>query len=355
MAAALGPMVGRIILDHFSWRAIFIINLPIAIAAFTVIWTRVPEARFTPERRIDWLGGGLAVIWLGALAYGLTALGEPSKSPIPGLFAIGVGCGGLFVFLVHESKTASPMMPLALSSKILSGVNGLNLFLYFALAGALFFLPAVLIDAHGYSATLAGSVFLPFTVVLAIVSRAVGPLTKRYGLRLLLTLGPVLTAISFALLPPATADGSFWFAVAPVMMLMGIGMGITVTPHSTAVMNAVSTDRAGVASAVNNSVSRVASLVAVASLGIAATAGFRQALAHTPAPDQVVALLRNAGVGALAQASRNVDPSLRPDLVRLGSVVTLRGFALVATSSSVFALIGALVAFLTVGDRTRAQ
>jgi MFS family permease len=340
------------ILDHAPWRAIFFINLPLATAAFLVTAIRVPEARFTPGRKMDWSGGCLAVLWLGTLAYGLTAMGEANSDRVLSVIAIVLGCFGLLAFLVHEAATSSPMMPVALfSSALFLGVNGLTFFLYFALSGALFFLPSVLIDAHGYSATLAGSVFLPFTLVVAILSRIAGNLTQRLGLRFLLTLGPALTAVSFLLLIPATGEGSFWSAVVPVMALMGIGMGITVTPLSTAVMNAVPTDRAGVASAVNNAISRVAGLVAVASLGVAASTGFRQALAGATAPDRVIAVLNAFGVGALAQAEQHIEPSMRAELIGLGSAATLRGFAFVALISAGGAGFGALVAFSTVGRR----
>jgi predicted MFS family arabinose efflux permease len=299
---------------------------------------------------MDWFGGGLAVLWLGALAYGLTAMGEAHSDQILAVSATALGVLGLLAFLFHERVTRSPMMPLALfSSTLFLAVNSLTFFLYFALTGALFFLPTVLIDSHGYSATLAGSVFLPFTLVLAVMSRLAGTLTKRFGLRILLILGPAVTAASFLLLMPATANGSFWTAVVPVMAMMGIGMGITVTPLSTAVMNAVPTDRAGVASAVNNAISRVAGLIAVASLGIAASTGFRQVLVSATAPDHMIAVLNAFGFGALAQAATHIEPPMRSALVAIGSTATLRGFAFVAIISAASAAFGTLLVFFTVG------
>ena len=114
---------------------------------------------------------------------------------------------------------------------------------------------------------------------MAFLSRAGGVLVTRFGVRTLLTVGPVVTGASFALLIPAIADGRYWIAIVPVMMLMGFGMGITIAPLSTTVMNAVSTARAGIASGINNAISRIAGLLAVAGLGVVATLGFRHSVA----------------------------------------------------------------------------
>jgi MFS family permease len=184
----------------------------------------------------------------------------------------------LGLFVRHERRCAAPMMPLDLFRvSAFANVNALTLLLYFALGGALFFLPTALIEAHGYSAAKAGSVFLPFTLVMAVLSRLGGAMADRFGTRMLLTAGPVITGVGFALLAPAVLHGGYWLAVVPVMAVMGFGMGITVAPLSTTVMNAVPDEHIGVASGVNNAISRVAGLVAVAGLGVIATLGFRQA------------------------------------------------------------------------------
>jgi len=155
-----------------------------------------------------------------------------------------------------------------------NGVNALTLLLYFALSGAIFFLPSTLIQRHGWSAAEAGSIFLGFTAMLAFLSRFGGAIADRFGVRIPLTVGPAVTAAGFAALAPAVAFGDYWTAIVPTMLLMGVGMGITVAPLSTAVMATAPAGQTGVASAINNAVARVAGLLAVASLGAIVGEGF---------------------------------------------------------------------------------
>jgi MFS family permease len=217
------------------------------------------------------------------------------------------------------------MMPLDLFRvSAFANVNALTLLLYFALSGALFFLPAALIEAHGYSAAKAGSVFLPFTILMAVLSRLGGVMADRFGTRMLLTMGPLITALSFALLAPAVLHGGYWLAVVPVMAVMGLGMGITVAPLSTTVMNAVPDERIGVASGINNAISRVAGLIAVAGLGIVATFGFRQAALWT-APE-MADLFARATFGALPPMSASPPDALR----EIYATAMIGGFGLVA-------------------------
>ncbi|EIM25291.1 MFS transporter [Microvirga lotononidis] len=280
IAAALGPILGGWLIDVGPWQAIFWINVPVAVLAFWLCWRQVPESPVSGQAAMDWLGAVLAVAALGLVAYGLTALGDRGSHRIVAVLLTLAGLALLGLFLRHEKRCVAPMMPLDLFRvSAFANVNVLTLLLYFALGGALFFLPTALIEAHGYSAAKAGSVFLPFTLVMAVLSRLGGVMADRFGTRLLLTVGPLVTGLSFALLAPAILHGGYWVAVVPAMTVMGLGMGITVAPLSTTVMNAVPDERIGVASGVNNAISRVAGLVAVAGLGIVATLGFRQAAA----------------------------------------------------------------------------
>lgn len=280
IAAAFGPILGGWLIDIGPWQAIFWINLPVAALALWLCWRHVPESPALEDATMDWLGAVLAVLGLGLLAYGLTALGEGESQRGIALLLAMAGAVILVLFVLHERRSAAPMMPLDLFRiPAFANVNALTLLLYFALSGALFFLPTALIEAHGYSAARAGSVFLPFTLVMAVLSRLGGILADRFGTRMLLTVGPLITALSFALLAPAVYHGGYWLAVVPVMAVMGLGMGITVAPLSTTVMNAAPADRIGVASGINNAISRVAGLIAVAGLGVIATLGFQYAAA----------------------------------------------------------------------------
>ncbi|UVF19911.1 MFS transporter [Microvirga terrae] len=324
IAAALGPILGGWLIDIGPWQAIFWINVPIAALALWLCATHVPESPVARATAMDWLGGVLAVASLGLLAYGLTALGErESHKGFAALLALG-GAMTLGLFIRHETRGAAPMMPLDLfHASAFANVNALTLLLYFALSGALFFLPTALIEAHGYSAAKAGSVFLPFTVLMAVLSRLGGTMADRFGTRMLLTAGPLITALSFALLAPAVLHGGYWIAIVPVMALMGLGMGITVAPLSTTVMNAVPDARIGVASGINNAVSRVAGLVAVAGLGVVATVGFRRTAAWSG--PELADRFAEATFGALP--SSVASDGIVQDLY---ATATIGGFGLVA-------------------------
>ena len=254
----------------------------------------------------------------------------------------------LVVFVIWEAITPAPMMPLGLfANRMFSGVNVLTLLLYFALAGALFFLPTALIQAHHYPAALAGF-GLPALrhrdgAAVALRRRPFGP-DRRAPLPS--PWGPILTGISFLLLLPAVANGAFWTAMVPTMLLMGLGMGITVAPLSTAVMNAAPEARRGAASGINNAVARVAGLIAVASLGIAVTYGFDGVLAG--AADDAARLVREAGFGGNMGAVDGTDPAA---LRALWSEATISGFSAVALVCGVFAIAGGLIGWLFTGSR----
>jgi EmrB/QacA subfamily drug resistance transporter len=272
IAAALGPLLGGWLIDHAPWQTIFLINLPIAASAVAIVVAGVADLPAGRDAPMDWLGALLAVAGLGGVALGLTLLGEARTGASNA--ALGSGACGLALlalFVLWESRAPAPMMPPGLfRSRQISGVNALTLLLYFALSGAIFFLPSTLIQADGWSAAEAGSIFMAFTIMLAILSRFGGAIADRFGVRLPLTVGPAITAASFALLGPAAANGDYWRAIVPTMLLMGLGMGVTVAPLSTAVMNGAPAGQSGIASAINNAVARVAGLIAVASLGLVA-------------------------------------------------------------------------------------
>ncbi|WP_262270306.1 MFS transporter [Microvirga yunnanensis] len=335
IAAALGPILGGWLIDVGPWQAIFWINVPVAALALWLCATHVPESPVARAAAMDWLGGALAIAALGLLAYGLTALGErESHKGLAALLAL-AGAAMLGLFIRHEARAAAPMMPLDLFHvSAFANVNALTLLLYFALAGALFFLPTALIEAHGYSAARAGSVFLPFTILMAVLSRLGGVMADRFGTRMLLTAGPLITALSFALLAPAVLHGGYWIAIVPVMALMGLGMGITVAPLSTTVMNAVPDARIGVASGINNAVSRVAGLIAVAALGVVATIGFRRTAAWSD-PD-LADRFAQATFGALP--SSDAQAGAVRDLY---ATATTGGFGLVALICAAAATAGA--------------
>jgi EmrB/QacA subfamily drug resistance transporter len=269
IATAIGPVVGGWLIDHVSWRAAFFLNIPLAV--IVLVLSRFIEESRDPSRtkRIDWLGALLAVIGLGGVVFGLLEwprLG-PGHPPVIGSLALGVV--SLALLVIVERRAQNPMLPLDLfRSRTFTLANALTLLLYGALGVVFFLLPLYLIQVEHYSATAAGAALVPFAVIMFALSRWAGGLVARVGPRLPLTLGPVIAAIGVVLFARGGADASYWTTVFPAVCLLGLGMTITVAPLTTTVMGAVDSHHAGVASGINNTVARVAGLLAIAVFGV---------------------------------------------------------------------------------------
>src|ERR1700733_1415976 len=289
LTTALGPVVGGWLVDTLSWRAIFFINVPLAIMALLLALRWVPESRDESARGVDWIGSALAVLGLGLLAYGLTAASSAGWAQATVIGSLGGSGLALVLLLRWEAHTAQPMLPLRLfRSATFSGANAITLLLYFGLTGEVFFLPFYLIDIQGYSATGAGAAFLPFSLIMAGLSRWAGGLNDRYGARALLVAGSLVVVLGTALFALPTPGEHYWSSVLPGMTVWGFGMALSVAPLTTTVMRSAGDRYAGAASGINNATARIAGMLAVALLGVAAVGVFRTALdqrlqaLHTP-------------------------------------------------------------------------
>ncbi len=279
ITAALGPVLGGYLVENVSWRAAFLINVPLAIVVLWIVYRHVPESRDLKARKLDIPGAMLGTLGLGGVVFGLiesqnSGFGDPLV-----LVSLALGVVALAAFVVVESRVDEPMLPLSLfRSRNFSGANLLTLFLYAGLGGALYFLPFNLIQVHGYSATAAGSGFLPFIVITFVMSRWAGGLVTRYGAKLPLMIGPTIAAAGFLLFAVPGTEGSYWTTFFPAIVVQGFGMALVIAPLTTTAMNSVSGGHSGLASGVNNAVSRTASLLAIPVLGIFVFVAFSAAL-----------------------------------------------------------------------------
>lgn len=279
---ALGPILGGWLAQNLSWRFVFFINVPIAAFVLATLYWRIPESRkINVNGKIDILGSLLAIISLGCIVFGLVDSGNVGFGSIKVIIPLVVGGVSLIAFIVYEGISRNPMMPLGLfKSRTFSGANFISFLYWGAWSGAIFFIPFNLIQLQGYSAAGVGVAFFPLIIALFLFSTWAGGLVATYGARPPLIAGTLTAAVGFYLFTLPSVGGSYWTTFFPAITVLGIGMAIIISPLTTAVMSAVELDDSGIASGINNTVGRIAGLLAIAVMGVFALGTFNRNLNH---------------------------------------------------------------------------
>ena len=294
LTSSLGPALGGLIIDHFGWRAAFGINIPLIALVLYATYFHVQESRdesFSGE--LDLVGAALNTLGLGAMTFGLIGASTYGWTDLRGGGAVAIGALLFAAFLFVERRVKHPLLPLSIfSSTTFTGINLATLFLYGALGANFYELPLVMMQGHGYTATQAAISTLPLIACIVLLSRFGAGLARRVGRRATLTVGPLIVAFGFASLAMLEPMPSYWTGFFPGLLLIGVGMGFTVAPLTSTAIDSADSRHMGLASGVNNAVSRIAGLLAIACVAIVMTMGFNRALDAQLATAQVTPALR---------------------------------------------------------------
>ena len=366
MTSVAGPVLGGVLAETGLWRVIFFINIPLALLSLVTLVRYVPESYDdnAPEQ-LDYIGALLVALGLAGITFGAIGIGEAGVAGFQRLDLMGSLLGGMALigfFIAWENYTDTPMLPLKLfQSSTFAGANLLTLFLYGALGAATLFIPLNLVQVQGYGETLAGLALLPFSLVLIVLSPRMGDWVDAHGPRLPLVGGPLIVALSFVALavPGITSGpGAYWWTFLPGSFLLGLGMGVVVAPLTTSVMGSVPQSSSGIASGVNNAMSRSSQVLATAILGGIALIIFSGTLGSTLdtlsiSPDTRQQLLQQAEDLANTPIPDDLDSTTTEQVQQAIDRAFVEMFRVVMLLSAGLCVISSLMAALTIKDELK--
>jgi len=358
LAMAVGPVLGGWLVEDVSWRAAFLITPAMALVAIPIALWYVPESRDPEAHKLDLIGAAIATIALGGLVYGLIESSASGFADPLVLAALLLGAFALPTFVFVERRENEPMVPPALfRSKNFDGANLVTLLFYMSLTGSLYFVPFLMMQVHGYSALVTGTVFLPFVAMALLLGSLGGNILARFGTKVPLVASSLVAAVGYVLFAvPGAEHGSYWTSFFPAMVVQGFGMALAITPLTAAALGSVEGEHSGLASGVNNAAARVAAPLAVAVLSVFIYGGFSTSLDtrldSMNLPGEVRSEMEAAKthLGA-AEAPEGVDAGTAAHIEQAIDESFVAGFRTVMLVCVVLALASALTAALLVEDR----
>lgn len=355
LTSALGPMAGGLLIDHFGWRSVFWINIPLALVVLYASARHIEESRDNDApAHLDIFGATLVTAGLGALTYALIASSQTGWSDWRIVACAACSVTLLAWFASHEARTKAALVPAAIfTSRTFTSLNLATLALYGALAGLFYEMPFSMIQTHGYSATQTAFATLPMIGGVALLARLGSTLRAKIGLRYVLTVGPFIVTCGFVLLALLAKNAGYVTSFFPGILLVGLGMGIVVAPLTTGIIDAADPRHVGVASGINNAVSRIAGLLAIAALTAVLSATYNVHFDADLGRMHASAAQRSA---SLAQRDRLAGARFTDAALQRASFDAFdTGFATIAGACAFLALVAAIVCFAGIDERALKQ